>query len=82
MSYDLNKYDERTFKSVYYDVVNMGQEFYTLCPRMDAHGMDDVPPFKKIPSTKNSKGVWVNAQDKLGNQIYIAYDRKVFLLEK
>jgi len=82
MNYDLNKFDEREFKSVYYDVVSVGQEFYTLRPRLDSQGKDDTPPFKKIPSIKNAKGVWVNAQDKLGNQIYIAYDRKVFIFEK
>lgn len=82
MNYDINQYDERTFKNMSFDILELGQEFYARKPRLTAQGVDDTEPMKKVLSFKNSKGQWINSKSKLGYEAYIPNDKKVLVLVK
>lgn len=82
MTYDLNNFDERVFKTVSYDDLDVGNAFYPRKPRLTSNGQDDTEPLNKVASYKNMKGQWINAKSKLGHEFFIPYDKKVFVLVK
>jgi hypothetical protein len=80
MNYDPNQFDDRQFRTMSLDQLQVGQEFYPRRPELTVSGVDDTDSLKKVATFKNLKGQWINSIAKTGREVFIPYDQKVFIL--
>lgn len=77
--FNINLYNNKKYKNTDYASLKIGAEFYVRKPILNDSEKFNSAPYKKIVSEKINEHTWTNAKTKLGEQIFIPYDKKVYV---